>query len=127
MSCEDRANTHGDRVARHICFAEEVAGGVAASQAVERDETCQRLRARARFVETDVPGATNAEDLNVDATSCDDRIFVSFAGFEDGFTVDQTIWHVGVFRLQVDMIKQLILHKFAVALWVIAIQAVVFI
>ena len=64
---QDGADAHRDGLLRHVVFAEKAAGGVAARHRVERHQARSAVARRARLVEADVPGAADAEDLQVDA------------------------------------------------------------
>ncbi len=67
------------RALRHMLLAEEVARRVLAGDAVEGDEARAAAAAGAGFVEADVPGASDAEDLQVDAACVGDRLLVGGA------------------------------------------------
>ena len=74
---ENRADAHRDRPSGHVLLAEEVAGRVATRDAVERDQPRAAVAAGTRLVETDVSGATDAQQLDVDATRRWDCLLVS--------------------------------------------------
>ena len=76
---ENRADAHRDRLPRHVLFAEEIAGGVEARDAVERDQPRAAVAAGARLVEADVAGAADAEELNIDPAGLRDLLFVLLA------------------------------------------------
>src|SRR5207248_9603436 len=63
---EDVADAHGQGLDRHVLLAEEAGGGVAAGHRVERHQPRAAGARRTWLIEADVPGAANAEDLNVD-------------------------------------------------------------
>ena len=63
---QDRVDAHRDRLARDVPLAEEVAGGVQAGDAVERDQARAAVARRAGLVEADVAGAADAQDLEVE-------------------------------------------------------------
>ncbi len=75
----DRRYTHRDRFGRHVVLAEEIGGGVAARDGVERDAAGARLGAGSRLVEADVPGLADAENLKIDSASVSDRGLVRVA------------------------------------------------
>ena len=74
---EDGADAHRERLVRHVFLAEEAAGGVAARDRVERDQARAAVARRARLVEADVPGAADAEELQVDAAGPADLLLVA--------------------------------------------------
>ena len=76
---EDRGDAHRDRLARDVLLAEEVGGGVLPGHQVERDKPGAALGARAGLVEADVPGAADAEELEVDPAGRADRLLVAAA------------------------------------------------
>ncbi len=73
---EDGRDPHRDRLGGDVLGAEEVGGGGAACDRVERDQPGARPGTRARLVEADVAGLADAEDLVVDATRRLDRVLV---------------------------------------------------
>ncbi len=73
---ENGPDAHGDRLDRDVLGAEEVSGRGPAGDRIERDQACARRGARAGFVETDVPGLPDAQNLEVDAARIVDRALV---------------------------------------------------
>jgi len=122
---QDRAHTHRDRVPRHIGFAQEVPGGIPAGHGVEGDQTGARLASGAGFVETDVPGAADAEDLQVNAARLSDCPLVALAPAKDLRALHRAIGDVHVSGRNVDVAEQLLVHEPPVAFGVRAGQPVV--
>ena len=64
---QDRRNAHRDRFAWHVVFAEEIRSRVAPSDRIEMHDARSALLAGARFVEADMSGLADAEQLKVHA------------------------------------------------------------
>src|SRR5262249_29135279 len=76
---ENGADAHRDGLLGYVLLAEEAAGRVLARHRIERDQARAAMARRAGFVEADVPGAANAEDLQVDAAGPANALFVAGA------------------------------------------------
>ena len=98
---------------------EEIARGVAARQAVERDETSARVSRRTGLVITDVPGAPDSQELEIDPTGVPDCVLI--VGTMLGRQLHRycPIWDVDVARINVYVRKQILVHKAAKALWTV--------
>ena len=116
---EDGAHAHRDRASRHVLVAEEVARRVDARDAVERDESRAREVVGAGLVEPDVPGAPDAEQLQVDAARLGDHLLVAPTGLRDLLRRDRAIGDVDVGRVDVHEVEQVLLHEPDVALQVL--------
>src|SRR5262249_27413115 len=112
---------------RHVPFAEEGAGGVAAGHRVEGDAARAALARRAWFVEADVPGSADAQDLQVDASRASDLLFVLSAEFIRLIGAETAVRNVNVLRLDVDMVEERFLHPAPVALRIVRLHRVVFV
>ena len=95
---EDRADAHRQRLVRHVLLAEEAAGGVAARHRIERDQARPAVARRARLVEADVPGAADAEDLQVDAARPANLLLVAGAVVLGLVGRDRAVGNVDVLR-----------------------------
>ena len=124
---EDRADTHRDGTARDIVFAKEIACRIASRQAIERNHAGAAAAARTGFVETDVPRATYAQDLYVDATHAVDFFFVLPAAFVDIFFGQRAVGNVDVAFGNVEVIEQMLVHKSNIALQLLGRHRVVFV
>ena len=113
---KDGAHAHGDGPPGHVPLAEEVAGRVHPRHLVERDESRAALARRARLVEADVAGAAHAQDLDVDPAQVADLALVFLAEGRDLLASDGAAGHVGVRRVDVDVVEEVLLHEAAVAL-----------
>ena len=91
MRRENRADPHCYCVAWDIFFSEKVTCGVAAGQAVERDEASQGFRCRAWLVESYVAGAADTKYLDINSAGCCDGFFVRFARLEYSLAFNETI------------------------------------
>src|SRR6266566_1751596 len=69
----DRGHAHRDRFRGHVVLAEEIAGGVATGDRVERNTTGAGVSAGARLIEADVPRLADAENLQVYPAGSFDR------------------------------------------------------
>ena len=122
---EDGAHAHGEGVAWGGIDAAEVAGGVAAGEGVERDEAGERVAGTAGFVEADVTGAADAEDLKIDAAGGADRGFVGGTMGVDLVFGDGARRQVGAGRVEIDVVKKMPPHKRPVALRVLGRERVI--
>ncbi len=82
---------------------------------------------RAGFVEADVSGATDAENLQVDAARPSNLLFVADAIVLGVFGVDGAIGHIDVLWRNVDVIEERLLHPTAIALGVVRLHGEVFV
>src|SRR6185503_19801813 len=89
-------HSHGDGFARDILLAEEVGGGIASRDGVEGDESRAAVRAGAGFVEPDVAGLADAEDLQIDAAGPHDGLLVGGAFGGNLPALDVAVWDVNV-------------------------------
>ncbi|MEY3458023.1 MAG: hypothetical protein RL215_1180 [Planctomycetota bacterium] len=124
---EDGTDPHGDCSARNILCAEEIAGGVRASDGVERDHAGASGEIGARFVEADVTSASDTKNLNVDAAGGRDSTFVFAAVISDAIHRYGAIGHVGLSFGDVNVIEEMFLHEPDVALHVFGLHGVVFV
>jgi hypothetical protein len=124
---EDGADAHGDGMAGDVGLAEEIAGGVAPGEGVERDEAGARVAAGAGLIEADVAGAADAEDLHVEATGGADLFLVGPAPRENLRPGHGAVGDVDVGGRDVEVVEELLVHEPPVALGVRARQAVVFV
>ena len=65
---------------------------------------------RRRFVESDVTGPSNTQDLNVDSTKRLDFLFVIFTELSYLSSFDFSIWNVDVLFGNVDMLEEVVPH-----------------
>ena len=124
---QDRTNTHGDRVGRNILFAAKIASCISPSQTVERHHSRPGIYAGTRFIETDVPGPSNAKNLDIDPTRSQDFALVLLAVGKHFRTRDEAVRNVHIFWRNIDLIEKLHLHKVAITLRMMRRQATVFI
>ena len=127
LRLENGADTHRHRARRHILLAEEIARGVLARDAVERDQA-RAARARgAWLVEADVARAADAEELQVDAARGANHALVGVAHRAHFVLARGAVGDVGVRRIDVDPVEQVLAHEAAVALQLVRLHGPVFV
>ena len=124
---EDGAYAHRDGTAGDIFFSEKIARRVATGESIERDEPGAAVAARAGFVETNVPCAPYAQNLDIDAANAVDFFFVLPAAFVDLVFGQGAVRNVDVALFDVDKIEQMLVHKPHVALQLLGRHRVVFV
>ena len=103
---------------------------LAASIRVTRSSVISRVRlslAGAGLVEADVPGAADAQELNVDAARLGDLLFVPAAVVVHLLDRQRAIGHVPVAGRDVDQVEQVLAHEADVALQLVRLHRVVFV
>src|SRR5262249_18477019 len=73
---ENRADAHRNCLMRHVFLTEEAASGVAPRDGVQRDHSGTAMASGTGFVETDVPGAANAQDLQINTAGPANELLV---------------------------------------------------
>jgi hypothetical protein len=122
---EDCADTHGDGPARNRGFTSERFGILFAGGGCEGFDARARAQGGKRFVEADVPGLADAQELEVDAAGFLNEGFVSAAfGFE---IVRDAVWQMCFFNIDVHAPKQVLAHVFMVGMRIGRSEADVFI
>src|SRR5262249_45830339 len=124
---ENGADAHRDGLLGYVLLAEEAAGRVLARHRIERDQARAAMARRAGFVEADVPGAANAEDLQVDAAGPANALFVAGAIILDLLGPQGAVGHMNVLRRNVDVIEERFLHPAPVALRIVRRHGVIFV
>ena len=81
----------------------------------------------ARFVEADVPGAANAQNLEVNTAAILDLLFVGGAVSGNFVALHRAGGKIDVFRLHVDVVEQIGMHEIPVGFRMVAVQAAVFV
>ena len=81
----------------------------------------------AGFVEADVAGAANAENLEVDAAAVLDFLFVGGAVGGNLVTLHRAGGQVDVLRLHVDVVEEIGVHEVPVGFRMVVVQAAVFV
>ena len=113
---QDGSHAHGQCAARHVALAEEVAGRVHARDAVEGDEARAAVARRAGLVEAHVPGAADAEELEIDAAGVADGALVRRALRGHVLLAAGAVGDVDVRRRDVHVVEEVLLHEAPVAL-----------
>src|SRR5258707_3432868 len=123
---ENGTNAHGDGALRHLGFVGERMAIVFDRFAAERFQPGAGSEAGSLFVETDVAIATDAKNLQVDAAGSFDGLFVSLA---IGVVIagDVAVGNVDIFRSEIDIRKEILLHKKMEALRVRSRQSQIFV
>src|SRR5262249_24387232 len=115
----DGADAHGQRLLRDVLLAEEAARGVAARHGVERDLAGAAVARGTGLVEADVPGSTDAQDLQVDAARPAKLLLVSRAVVDGVLGTDHPVRDVDVVRLDVNVVKKRLIQPAPVTLRVL--------
>src|SRR6516164_1236725 len=121
------ANPHRYRVTRHVRLTSKIPCRITPGKSIQRHQTRTRIGSRARFIKTDVPGPPDAKNLNIEPPGFLDLSFVILTIGIDFRARNQTVRHVNILRWNVHVLKELDLHKVAVALRMIRRQSVVFV
>ena len=114
-------------MARCRRIAPEVAGRVTAGEGIEGDKTRERVARAARLIETDVPGAADAEDLEIDAAGFGNHRLVSGAVRIDFVLVHRAGGQVAACGIKVHPVEEVGAHETPVALRVLRRQRVIFV
>jgi hypothetical protein len=109
-------HTHRDRFGGHVVLAEEIAGGIAARDGVQRDATSARVRTGARLVEPNVAGLSDPENLKIDSTCFSDRVLVRLALVIDIGAGNVAAGDVDVLGTQVDVVEEILPHEPVIAM-----------
>ena len=113
---EDGSHPHGDRPPGNMFFAEEIAGRVHPRDLVERDHAGAAVTSRPGLVEADVPGATDAQQLQVQSARIADLLLVGAAVGVHVLDRNGAVGNVGIFGRDVDVVKKMLPHEPPVAL-----------
>ena len=124
---EDAGDAHREGVVRHVLLAEEAVGGVAAGDAVECNKPRAAILRAAGFVEGDVSGAADAENLDVDAAVRLDGFVVGGARCVHLVRLERAVGDVNVLRRNVYVIEQRFVHPAVVGMLALLPHRVVFI
>src|SRR5688500_6516434 len=111
----DRGDAHRERLTRNVLLAEEVGGGILTRDVVEMHRAGPALDARARLVETDVPGLSDAEELQVDPAGLANRFLVPQAFQLEVLERSVPARDVNVLGPDVDVREQILPHEPVVA------------
>lgn len=115
-SFENRTDAHCDGTSGHVFLAEEIASGVNSRDAIERNQSGTAGYGGAGFVESDMPRAADAQELNIDAAYLLDFVFVPFAVISHLFDRQSAVGYIGLLGGDVDQIEQVLAHEADVAL-----------
>ena len=121
----DRTHTHGERAVRDEAQLAEKDRVIATGNLIEVDATRPGIQRGRRFIETDVPRATDAQDLQINPAGGADGGFVVGASHR-GVGAD-TRRYVGIFTRDVDEAKKVLLHEITVGLGMVTREAFVFV
>ena len=108
---EDGGDAHGNGFARHVIFAEEIGGGVGTRDRVEVHEASTTVGARPRFVEPDVSGLADAENLKIDSARFANLGFIPIGGSVNVVPGYVAGWDVDVLRVDVDLREEVLPHE----------------
>ena len=124
---QNRSHAHGDGLPRHIPFAKKVAGRIASCHAIQRDETRAAFQSAAWLVESDVPGAANTEQLQVDPPGFPNHFLIPNAGGSHLLARQRAVGNVNRVGRNIDVVKQMLPHEATVALEGVGLDRPVFV
>ena len=113
---EDRTDSHRERPAGYVFLSEEVTGCIPTGDTIERNQAGPRHFTGAGFIEPDMAGATDPQDLDIDAPRFRNSLLVPQAGVLDVTFVHSTIGNMDIVRLNIDQVKEILPHETDVAL-----------
>lgn len=123
----DGGDAHGDGGCRDIFLASEGGCGVRDGEVVEMHLAGDGGIVGAGFVEADVAGASDAENLKVDAAAVLDFLFVGGAVGRDVGIGQHAGGQVDVFRLDIDVVEEVLVHEVPVGFLVFVGKTTVFV
>src|SRR6188768_2376343 len=103
----------------HILLAKEIARRVTARDRIERDAPRSTVAHRARFIETDVAAAADAENLKVDAAGAANQLLITRAVIVDLAARDGAVGNVDILRLDIDVLEKRLPHPATIAVRVL--------
>src|SRR5439155_2349178 len=107
---ENRADAHRQGLLGHVVFAEETAGGVTTGNGVKSNQTRPAMAGRARLIETDVAGAADTQDLQIDAAGSTNLLLISRTTVIDVSWADRAGGGLEVLRSDVDVVQKRLAH-----------------
>ncbi len=123
LRTHDGRHTHGDGGLGNVVEAAERGGGVGLGEVVERHLAGDGRVVRTGLVEADVARAADAENLEVEAATGLDLVFVGLAVGRNLLGGERAAGEVHVLGLDVDVIEQVGVHEVPVGLHVLMGQA----
>src|SRR5438445_12978614 len=114
---EDRAHAHCYRLGRHVLLAVEIAPRIAPRYRIERSQARAAVTSGPGFVEADVAGPADAEQLQVDAPRATDELLVVSAILLHLVQRHRAVRDVDVLRRHVDVVEKWLVPPEAVARW----------
>jgi len=113
---EDGAHAHGDGRAGYRFLVWEILERVLARDAIEMDEARVAAPGGAGFIEADVAGAADTEQLEIDSAGAGDELLVLRAGGGGIRARDGAVGEMRALRVEIDMVEQVLAHEVVVAL-----------
>ena len=110
---------------RNVAFLFEEASVCTDGRLMQINHVSCFFKGRSGFIEADMTVKTDAEQLEVDAAEGFDECIIFSAFF--GKVIGATVGNVGVLATNIDVVKEVGLHKVAVALVVASVKADVFV
>ena len=120
---EDGSAAHGDGLGGDVVDAVEEDGVALSGFFGEIDDAGAGVTSGAGFVEADVSGGADAEDLKVNAAGVFDGLFVGLTMLPEVSLGDGAVGDVDVVGVDVDVVEELVVHEVPVALRVLATEA----
>ena len=121
VGVHDGSDAHGEGPAGDLVGGGEEAGVVLDGLGGDGDESGSGLEGGAGLVEADVSVASDAEDLELDASEVFHLGLVAFALGDD--VVGESVEEVDVCGVEVDVLEEVVLHEAPVALLVVVGEA----
>src|SRR5665213_881623 len=113
---ENGRYAHRDGFARHVRFAKEIGRGIATREGMDDNEPRASVLRRPRLVESDMSAPANAEKDEIESSGIANGAFIRLAISRYFFSRKRAIGNVNMFRLDIYMLKQMLLHEAMIAL-----------
>lgn len=107
----DARDTHGNRLLGDMLDAKEVTGSIDTGDTVKVNNTGTAVLSRARFVEADVAGLADAEELEVEAAVGQDELVIVEAVLLGQLVRHRPVRDVDVGRRDVDVLEKVLVHE----------------
>ena len=113
---KNRAHTHGDSPPGDIAFTEEIACCIHAGDAVKGDESRATIAWRAGLIESNMSGATNTQDLQINAARIPYGQFIASTKVCYLILRRCSVRKMDVGGIDINVFKEMLLHEASVAL-----------
>ena len=113
---KNRAHTHGDSPPGDIAFTEEIACCIHAGDAVKGDEPRATIAWRAGLIESNMSGATNTQDLQINTARVPYGQFIASTKVCYLILRRCSVRKMDVGGIDINVFKEMLLHEASVAL-----------